>query len=63
MDELYFYNFFEDLIYDVTEDFRTNLGKQYDINKTLDNLMDDDDLWQAMTDAIWNNLVEKEDEE
>lgn len=56
------YKFFEDLIYDVTDDYRNNEGKKYDIDKTIDNLYDDDDLWQALTDAVWNNLVESEEE-
>lgn len=56
------YKFFEDLVYDITEDYRTNENKKYDIKKTIDNLMADDNLWQELTNAVWNNLVESEDE-
>lgn len=57
------YKFFEDLIYDITEDYRLNENKEYDFEKTIENLMADDDLWQELTNAIWRNLVEKEDDE
>ena len=56
------YKFFKDLIEDVTYDYRINQNKNYDIEKTIDNLYNDDDLWQALTDAIWDNLVESEEE-
>lgn len=56
------YKFFKDLIDDVTYDYRINQNKNYDIEKTIDNLYNDDDLWQALTDAIWDNLVESEEE-
>ena len=56
------YKFFEDLIYDVTEDYRLNEGKKYDIEKTIDNLYADDNLWQALTDAVWDNLEESGEE-
>lgn len=52
------YKFLNDLIYDITEAYRTNENKNYDFNKTIDNLMADDDLWQELTNAIWRNLVE-----
>lgn len=55
------YKFFEDLIYDITDDYRQNEGKQYDIEKTIENLYGDDDLWQQLNDSVWNNLVEIED--
>lgn len=53
--------FFEDLIYDIIEDYRTNENKEYNFEKTIDNLMADDALWQELDDAVWRNLVEKED--
>ena len=56
------YKFFEDLIYDVTEDYRVNKGKKYDIKKTIENLYNDDELWQLLTNYVWDNLVESEDE-
>lgn len=52
------YKFFEDLIFDITEDYRTNENKEYDFNKTIENLMGDDEFWQNLTNAVWNNLVE-----
>ena len=52
------YKFFEDLIFDITEDYRTNENKEYDFNKTIENLMDDDEFWQNLTNAVWKNLVE-----
>lgn len=52
------YKFFEDLVYDITEDYRTNENKEYDVKKTIENLYDDDNLWQELTDAVWRNLVE-----
>jgi hypothetical protein len=55
------YKFFEDLICDVTEDYRANEGKKYDIKKTIENLYNDDELWQLLTDHVWNNLVESEE--
>ena len=55
------YKFFEDLIYDVTEDYRANEGKKYDIKTTIENLYNDDELWQLLTDHVWNNLVESEE--
>lgn len=57
------YKFFKDLIYDITEDYRLNENKEYDFEKTIDNLMTDDDLWQELTNAIWRNLVEIKEEE
>ena len=56
------YKFFKDLIYDITEDYRTNENKEYDFDKTIDNLMEDDEFWQELTNAVWNNLVEIEKE-
>ena len=56
------YNFFYDLIFDITEDYRTNQGKEYDFDKTIDKLIADDKLWQELTDAVWDNLVEKKGE-
>lgn len=56
------YKFFKGLIDDVTYDYRINQNKNYDIEKTIDNLYNDDDLWQALMDAIWDNLVEREEE-
>lgn len=52
------YKFFKDLIWDITEDYRTNEDKEYDFDKTIDNLMADDELWQQLNDSVWNNLVE-----
>lgn len=56
------YKFFKDLIDDVTYDYRINQNKNYDIEKTIENLYNDDDLWQALSDAVWDNLVESEEE-
>ena len=56
------YKFFKDLIWDITEDYRTNENKEYDFDKTIDNLMADDELWQELTNAVLNNLVEIEKE-
>ena len=56
------YNFFKDLVYDITEDYRTNENKKYDIEKTVENLIDDDELWQDLTNYVWNNLVEIKEE-
>lgn len=56
------YKFFNDLIWDITEDYRTNENKEYDFDKTIDNLMEDDEFWQELTNAVWNNLVEIEKE-
>lgn len=55
------YKFFKDLIYDITEDYRINENKEYNFDETIDNLMDDDELWQNLTNAVWNNLVEIKD--
>lgn len=52
------YKFFEDLIYHVTEDNRLNENKEYDIERTIENMYFDDDFWQELTNAVWNNLVE-----
>ena len=57
------YKFFKDLIYDITEDYRINENKRYNFDKTIDNLMADDNLWQELTNAIWNNLVDNASEE
>lgn len=54
--------FFEDVVYDITEDYRTNENKKYDIEKTVENLIDDDELWQDLTNYVWNNLVEIKEE-
>lgn len=56
------YNFFKDLVYDITEDYRINENKKYDIEKTIENLIDDDELWQDLTNYVWNNLVEIKEE-
>ena len=53
------YKFFEDLIWDITDDYRQNENKEYDIEKTIENLYDDEELWQVLTDRVWQNLVEK----
>lgn len=52
------YNFLFDLIWDITEDYRTNLGKEYNINETIEKIVKDDNFWQKLNDYIWNNLVE-----
>lgn len=57
------YKFFFDLVWDVTEDDRTNGNKEFDFNKTIDNMMSDDNLWQELTNAVWQSLVEIEREE
>lgn len=56
--ELNGYKFFEDLVYDVTEDYRLNENKEYDIERTIQKMYEDDELWQELTNAVWNNLVE-----
>lgn len=56
------YKFFQDLVWDITEDYRTNENKEYNIDKTIDNMVADDILWQKLTDSVWRNLVEKESE-
>ena len=56
------YKFFEDLVWDVSEDLRVNENRVVDFEKTIDNLYADDELWQHLTDAIFRNLVEKESE-
>ena len=53
------YKFFYDLIFDITEDYRQNENKVYDFDKTIENLMSDDDLWQMLNDSVWYNLVEE----
>ena len=50
------YKFFEDLVYDITDDFRQNEGKEYNVEKIIENLFKDDDLWQELTNAIWRNI-------
>ena len=57
------YKFFNDLIYDITEDYRINEDKEYDFDKTINNLMEDDSFWQELTNAVWRNLVEIEKED
>lgn len=52
------YKFLEDLIYDITEDYRENEDKEYDIDKTIAKLIEDDNFWQMMTDYVWKNIVE-----
>lgn len=52
------YKFLQDLIWDITEDYRTNLGKEYNIDKTIEKIVEDDNFWQKLNDYIWNNLVE-----
>lgn len=52
------YKFFQDLIWDITEDYRQNENKVYDIDKTIENLMGDDNFWQMLNDSVWENLVE-----
>lgn len=56
------YKFFQDLIYDITEDYRANENRKFDIEKTIENLYGDDEFWQELTNAVWNNLVEIESE-
>ena len=56
------YKFFQDLVWDITEDCRTNENKEYNIDKTIENMVADDILWQKLTDSVWRNLVEKESE-
>ncbi len=55
--------FFMNLIADVTEDARTNEGKSYDIEKSAISMIEDDALWQELTDAAWRNLKEDEEHE
>lgn len=55
--------FFMNLIADVTEDARTNEDKSYDIEKSAISMIEDDALWQALTDATWRNLKEDEKNE
>ena len=52
------YKFLEDLIYDITEDYRVNEDKEYNIDKTITKLIEDDNFWQMMTDYVWKNIVE-----
>ena len=54
------YKFFYNLIWDITEDYRTNLGKEYNIDKTIEKIIEDDNFWQMLNDYIWKVLVEKE---
>lgn len=56
------YKFLNDLIYDITEDNRTNQNKKYDFDKTIENLIDDDEFWQNINDLVWKNLVEIKEE-
>ena len=56
------YKFFRDLILDMTEDQRTQENKKYDIDKTINILMEDDQLWQDLENAILDDLVEIEEE-
>lgn len=52
------YKFLQDLIWDITEDYRQNENKVYDIDKTIENLIGDDNFWQMLNDSVWENLVE-----
>lgn len=54
------YKFFRDLILDMTEDQRTQENKKYDIDSTINILMEDDQLWQDLENAILDDLVEIE---
>ena len=54
------YKFFYNLIWDITEDYRTNENKEYDIEKTIEKIIEDDNFWQMLNDYIWEVLVEKE---
>lgn len=54
------YKFFYNLIWDITEDYRTNENKEYDIEKTIEKIIEDDNFWQMLNDYIWKVLVEKE---
>lgn len=56
------YKFFQDLILDMTEEQRTQENKKYDIDKTIENLISDDQLWQELENAVLDDLVEIEDE-
>ena len=56
------YKFFQDLILDMTEEQRTQENKKYDIDKTIENLIGDDQLWQELENAVLDDLVEIEEE-
>lgn len=56
------YKFFQDLILDMTEEQRTQKNKKYDIEKTIENLIGDDELWEQLENAVLDDLVEIEEE-
>ena len=56
------YKFFRDLILDMTEEQRTQENKKYDIDKTIENLIGDDELWEQLENAVLDDLVEIEEE-
>lgn len=56
------YKFFRGLILDMTEEQRTQENKKYDIDSTINILMEDDQLWQDLENAILDDLVEIEEE-
>lgn len=51
------YKFLKDFLEDMTSG---NEEKEYDIEKTIDNIMEDDYLWDNLYYAIEQDLVEKE---
>jgi len=56
------YKFFQDLVLDMTEEQRTQENKKYDIDKTIENLIGDDELWGQLENAVLDDLVEIEEE-
>lgn len=56
------YKFFQDLILDMTEEQRTQENKKYDIEKTIENLIGDDELWEQLENAVLDDLVKIEEE-
>ena len=54
------YKFFRDLILDMTEGQE---DREYDIDSTINIIMEDDQLWQDLENAILDDLVEIEEEE
>ena len=54
------YKFFRDLILDMAEGQE---DREYDIDSTINIIMEDDQLWQDLENAILDDLVEIEEEE
>lgn len=55
------YKFFQGLVLDMTEEQRTQENKKYDIDKTIENLIGDDELWKQLESAVLDDLVEIEE--